>query len=731
MSARSNRGRHDGLQQQCDSRIDAFLAQMTLREKVDELKQAWRFTREPDAETGLDRATGLQAEPTYGILTMRPPNARLGIPVIAPNDPSVTYGVLVWPGMSWEPTMFPSALGLSSTWAPELLERVAGVIAREARAMGFHQLYGPVLDVARDPRFGRFQESFGEDPYLVARMGVAFIHGLQGRGDARFDHEHVVACAKHFAGYHDGARGINGEAADISERMLREVHFPPFEAAVREAKVGSIMPAHTDISGLPCHANQWLLTTVLRDEWGFDGFVVTDAVDISRLKDQHRIVTSYSEAAVLALHAGCDQDLGAGGDLECYGEPLLEALECGAVDEAVVDRSVRRILNTKLRLGLLDQAPSPPTDPHVIGASDHRRLALEVARRGAVLLKNDDPLLPLDRTTLRSVAVIGPNAAVDRLGHPVAGSPVAIPGVSVLEGIGDLVGAAVDVHYAPGCAIHDAVREGFTEAAATARSADVAIVVLGDSLTGGGETCGEGFDRDDLALPGVQEPLLKAVHATGTPVVLVLLNGRPPDLRWAAEYVPAILESWYPGVEGGRAIAELIFGDCNPSGKLTVSFPRSVGQLPVVYRERAPFPGMGQGQYIAADRTALFPFGHGLSYTSFAYENLRVAPAAIEAYEEATVSVDVTNVGVRSGDEIVQLYIRDEVASVTRPLKELKGFKRISLEPHETRTVSFTVGFDVLCLYDKRFRRVVEPGMFALMVGPSSVEHDTVTLEVT
>lgn len=715
-------------------RVADLVKRMTLDEKIQQLQAAWSF----DISDGTS------------VLGKHRANKRLGIPVLIPGEG--LHGVMVWPGMEGQPTSFPQAIAMGSTWDPDLVERVATAIAKEARAMGIHQLYAPVLDVARDPRLGRTEECYGEDPYLVARFGVAFILGLQGRGSDRLNCEHVLATAKHFSGYHDGARGINGAAAEIPERTMWEVHFPPFEAAVREAKIASIMPAHTDVNGVPCHANVWLLEEVLREAWGFEGFVVSDNRDVGRLKDMHGVADTYEKAAALALAAGCDQEISMQQSaVRCYADPLVSAIKKGDIDESIIDRSVRRILTAKFQLGLFNATEEHVPNKSSLNTIEHRRLALDVARKAAVLLKNDGPLLPLDLTSLGSIAVIGPNAAVPVLGGYTG--KTATPTITVLDGIRKLVGARTQVRYAQGCSLEpsqtslaklhkssdlssrqqnlelavDDSLEGFDDAIEIARRSDVAIVVLGDNAW----TCGEGVDRDEIGLPGAQQPLLESLHATGTPVILVLLNGRPPDLRWAADHIPAIIEGWCLGNEGGQAVAEIVFGHCNPSGKLTISFPRSVGQIPVSYRERASFTGSGSGQYRGVDKTALFPFGHGLSYTRFIYDNIRVEPATFSTDEEAEVSVDVANIGHRHGDEILQFYVRDHTASVTRPLMELKGFQRVSLAVGEKRTVSFKVGFGELSFYDRNCVPIVEPGRFSLMIGSSSVDYQIADIEVS
>ena len=687
-------------------RVADLLGRMTLDEKLEQMQTAWRGRLAPDG----------------GIESFHPgPSERLGIPVLMPGE--CLHGVMIWAGDRRTPTVYPQAIALGSTWDPDLVERVASAIAREARSMGLHHCMSPVFDVARDARFGRTEECYGEDPLLVTRLGVAFVHGLQGRGGARFDRDHVVATAKHFAGYHEGQRGINGAACEVSERTFREVHLPPFEAAVR-AGVGAVMPAHSDINGIPCHADRSLLTGLLRDAWGFDGLVITDNRDIARLHSMHHVAGGPIDAAVLGLQAGCDQEISMQvDDLHCYGEPLREAVERGLVEMGLVDRATGRVLALKFQLGLFDH-PEPPQPLTADEREADRLLALEAARKAIVLLQNTGALLPLDAATLQRVAVIGPNADDFALGSYVGWNT--IEAVTVLDGLRSAWGDGVEIAHARGCDVFQLGRDGFDEAVAAAAGADVAVVVLGDST----RTCGEGFDRDDLVLPGEQQALLEAVEATGTPVVLVLLNGRPADLRWAVDHVEAIVEGWYLGIEGGTAVADVLRGAVNPGGKLTVTVPRSVGQCPMSYRRRASFTGSGGGRYIDDDGSPLFPFGHGLSYTTFSYSPVTIEPAVIAPDARAVVSVDVTNSGDRAGDEIVQLYVRDDVASVTRPLLELKAFERLTFGPGETRRVAFEIGADELSLLDRDFRRVVEPGTFTVFVGTSSADLQEATLEV-
>jgi beta-glucosidase len=597
-----------------------------------------------------------------------------------------------------------------------------------------------VLDLARDPRWGRTEETYGEDPYLVSRLGVAAVRGLQGdpfTGGA----EHVVATAKHFAAHGQPEAGTNAGPANYAERMLREELFAPFEAVVREGKIGAVMASYNEINGIPSHVNTWLLKDILREEWGFEGFVISDGWGVDDLYRLHFVAADAADAAEKAFSSGVDIELG-----RCLLN-LKQAVEARRITMEAVDDAVARILRVKFQLGLFE---NPFVDEGyalaTTNSAEHRALALEAAQKSIILLKNEGGLLPLDPSGLRSLAVIGPNAAPIRLGG-YSGHPGRA--MSVLEGIRHKVGDAVDVLYAEGCGITrstndfgqmwvddevlppDPARDEalIAEAVETARKADVTLLVLGDNE----QTCREGWspshlgDRDSLDLPGRQEDLLRAVFDTGTPVILLLIEGRPASINFAVEHVPAILEGWYLGQEGGTAVADVLFGDVNPGGKLPITFPRSVGQLPAYYYHK---PSARRG-YLYSSVEPLFPFGHGLSYTTFEYTHLKLDREKISADEIATLSVDVTNSGDRAGDEVVQLYVHDPLSErVTRPVKLLKGFQRISLQPGECQTVSFPVGREQLQFLNESMQKVVEPGQFELMVGGSSKDMHTVILEV-
>lgn len=642
-------------------------------------------------------------------------------------------------------TIFPQNIGLASTWEPDLIGRITRVIRRQMRATGMHQGLAPVLDVTRDPRWGRVEETFGEDPYLVARMGVAYVRGLQG-DDIK---KGIVATTKHFAGHGLPEGGLNCAPAHIPPRLFREVYLYPFEKAVKEGGVLSVMNAYHEIDGIPCGASEDLLTGILRKEWGFDGVVVSDYFAIAQLMTTHKIAADLSDAAALSLKAGLDVELPF---TNAYGEPLLEAVKKGKVSKAVLDLSVSRVLTFKFMLGLFE---NPYVDPdnvaNVIDTPSDRELALEAAHKSIILLKNEKSLLPLKKD-IRTIAVIGPNADSQRnllgdytfashsayeiktdektgsiglISKKLKEGMVAAPKViSILEGVKAAVGKNTKVLYAKGCEVKGSSKDGFDEAVKVARSADVAIVVVGDkSGLMPDNTSGEMRDRDMLGLPGVQEELVKAVYETGTPVVLVLVNGRPYTMKWVAEHMPAIVNAWEPGEEGGRAVADVLFGDYNPGGKLPNSFPLNEGQIPTYYghkpsgRKSDPWT-----DYVDGSAKPLYEFGYGLSYTTFKFSNFKIVPRKTTKNGTLKISVDVKNTGKRAGDEVVQLYINDRVASVTRPVKELKGFERIHLKPGEQKTVTLQLHAEQLAFYNRKMERKVEPGVFKVMVGRSSVD---------
>jgi beta-xylosidase len=732
-------------------RVADLLKRMTVEEKVDQISggrplelglvdPTGRF-READVDDLLRRAYDPHSRMVArdrallhnALERYRLEKTRLGIPTLFRGE--ALHGF-----MAFGATSFPQALGLASTWDPDLVRRVFTAAADEMAATGVRQAFTPVLGLARDPRWGRTEETYGEDPYLVSRMGVAAIEGLQGTGD-RIDRHHVLATMKHFAVHSEPEGGTNTAPGNISEREIRESFFVPFEAAVREAHVGSVMASYNEIDGIPAHVDHWLLTEVLRKEWGFDGYVTSDGGGLQMLVHTHHVAADEAEAARKALAAGVDYDLSDG---SVY-RTLVQQVKRGKVPEAELDRAVAGVLKAKFRLGLFeDPYVDPDEAARLTNSSEHRALALEAAREAIVLLKNDGHLLPLDPKTLRTVAVIGPDGADVHLGG-YSRDPGR--GVSLLAGIRARVGPGVRILYAEGCRITQGKQgwEGWyeddTEAAdpadqqtrlraaeAVARQADVAIVVVGETEATNREAWSESHlgDRDSLDLLGAQDELVRRVVETGTPTVVFLLNGRPLSIVAVKKQVPAILEGWWLGQEGGTAAAEVLFGDVNPGGKLPISFPRSVGQLPDYYDHK---PSRNRS-YLFTSREPLFPFGYGLSYTTFRLDNLRLDPATIRPGEGTAVRVDVTNTGARAGDEVPQVYLHERVASVTRPVMQLAAFRRVHLAPGETKTVELTLPPQAFTLVGAEMQPVVEPGVFDVMVGSSSAETTSLALRV-
>ncbi len=697
---------------------------------VEQLRRAWPHGLGAMSRVGLHRSPRETALLYNQLQRYQRENTRLGIPALAIDE--VLHGL-----MAQDSTVFPQAIGLASTWNPDLVHEVFTVTAAETRARGGNFALTPVLDLARDPRWGRTEETYGEDPCLVSRFGVAAIRGLQG-DERPIAAGHVIATAKHFAAHGQPEAGTNSAPANYAERDLREFFLAPFEAAVKNAHVQVVMASYNEVNGIPLHVNTWLLRDVLRGEWGFDGFVTSDGFGITQLHTLHHVAADKAEAARQSLQTGVDFELD-----NCFGT-LIQQVRDGVIAEALIDQAVARVLRAKFWLGLFE---NPYVDVERAGAitnsADHQALALRAAQQAIVLLKNDG-LLPLDQTRLRSIAVIGPNAADF---HPGGYSTECTHGISVLAGIQRQASDQVDVRYAEGCRITEGVQgwrqwwnnaviagnphddnARIAQAVEVARGSDVALVVVGENEA----TCREGWsethlgDRDSLDLPGRQDELVRAVVATGTPTIVLLIGGRPLSINWIAEHVPAILEGWYLGQATGTAVAEVLFGEVNPGGKLPITFPRSAGQIPAYYYHK---PSARRG-YLFADKSPLFPFGYGLSYTTFVYDDLRVTPARITRTESTTVSVRLTNTGQRAGDEVVQLYVRDQLASVTRPVKLLKDFRRTTLAPGETRTVEFTLTPDQLSFLGVNMRCTVEPGLFDIMVGGSSDQVQTVELEV-
>lgn len=709
-------------------RVAALLAAMTLEEKVGQLQQVqaggWHVPdhlrwaiREGKVGAVLNE---VDVETVNALQRIAVEESRHGIPLLVGRD--VIHGFK---------TIFPIPLGQAATFNPSLIERGARVAAREARAHGVHWTFAPMLDITRDPRWGRVAEGLGEDPFLCATLGAAMVRGFQtgdlGAPDA------VAACAKHFVGYGASESGRDYNTTNIPENELRNVYLVPFEAAVR-AGVASIMTSFSDLDGVPATANAWLLRTILRDTWGFGGVVVSDWESIRQLQT-HGLTDSDAASALEAAVAGVDLEMAS----TCYADHLAALVREGRVPEPAVDAMVTHVLSLKERLGLFERPYVDPRMFPVPGGDDHLAAAQEAAEQSLVLLRNDAQLLPLSLERLASVAVIGPLADCphEQLGTWIFDGD---PGLSrtIVRGLHDLVGDRATLRVVRGCAdTRTPDTSGIDEAVAAARASDVAIVVVGEEAI----LSGEAHCRADITLPGAQRALLRAIRDSGTPMVVVLLTGRPLALEADLEGVATVLLGFHPGTMTGPAVARVLFGEAAPSGKLPMTFPRVTGQVPMYYNEkpsgkpatpetiihlheiapRAPQLSVGNTSFhLDVHPSPLFAFGHGLSYTTFRYEHIATDRTVVPVGEPIVISADVTNTGDRPGTEVVQLFVRDLAASVTRPVRELKGFERVALAPGETRRVSFTLTADALSFADRRMVRVTEPGHFHAWIGGSS-----------
>ena len=682
---------------------------------------------DPSTPANGKTARGM-AELTNAIQKFFLENSRLGIPVMFHEE--CLHGHAAKEG-----TSFPQPIGLGATFNPDLVERLFTMTACETRARGGHQALTPVVDVARDARWGRVEETYGEDPFLNTSLGMAAVRGFQG--DAQFkDKKRVIATLKHFAAHGQPESGQNCAPANVSERVLRETFLHPFRDCLKKAGAISVMASYNEIDGVPSHASRWLLRDVLRKEWGFRGFVVSDYYAIWELSDRpdthgHFVAADKKEAAVLAVKAGVNIELP---DPDCYLH-LAELVRKKVLREGELDELIAPMLLWKFKLGLFDDPYVDPDEAaQVTGCDAHRKLAFEAARETITLLKNENGLLPLDGARLKTIAVIGPNANRSLLGGY---SGVPKHNVTVLEGIRARLGASVKVLHAEGCKItrdgswqRDEVepsdpaedRKQIAEAVKLAKQAEVIVVAIGGNEQTSREAWGRKHlgDRASLDLVGRQDELVNALVATGKPVVALVFNGRPLAINNIAQHVPAILECWYLGQECGHAVAEVLFGDFNPGGKLPMSIPRSVGQLPVFYNHK---PSARRG-YLWDEAAPLYPFGFGLSYTTFRLSNVRLTKKRISRAGTTRLEVNVTNTGKVAGAEVVQMYIRDLVSSVTRPVKELKGFEKVFLQPGETRKVTFEITAELLKFYDVNMKYVIEPGDFEIMLGTSSRDCD-------
>ncbi|HUA14867.1 MAG TPA: glycoside hydrolase family 3 N-terminal domain-containing protein [Verrucomicrobiae bacterium] len=689
--------------------------------------------RPSDAGKGLNARR--MAETTNAIQKFFIENSRLGIPVIFHEE--CLHGHAAVDG-----TSYPQPIALAATFNPDLVKSIFTATALEARSRGAHQALTPVVDVARDPRWGRVEETYGEDPFLASRMGIAAVRGFQG--DASFrDKKRMIATLKHCVGHGQPESGMNCAPANVSMRVLRETFLFTFKEALQKGGAISIMPSYNEIDGIPSHANKWLLRDVLQKEFGFKGYYVSDYFAIWELGYRpdthgHFVATDKKDSTRLAVEAGVNIELP---DPDCYLE-LVELVKKRVLKESQLDELVGPMLLWKFKLGLFDDPYVDPVEAErVVGCDDHRHLARQSAREVITLLKNEGGLAPLDLNKYKTIAVIGPNADRTLLGGY---SGVPRHEVRVLEGIKARVGDRAQVLYSEGCKItiggnwnQDAVipsnpeqdRKQIAEAVEVARQADVIILAIGGNEQTSREAWGLNHmgDRASLDLIGRQEELVKAILATGKPIVALLYNGRPLSINYLVENVPVIFECWYLGQENGHAVADVLFGDVNPSGKLPISIPRSAGHLPVFYNYK---PSARRG-YLFDDVSPLFAFGYGLSYTTFAIQNVRLDKKTIRVKGSTRVLADVTNTGKREGSEVVQMYIRDVVSSVTRPVKELKGFQKVTLRPGEKKTISFEITPDLLAFYDVNMKYVVEPGEFVIMVGNSSRDQDLTKISLT
>jgi beta-glucosidase len=767
-TAKADRPLYKDASQSVEARVDDLLARMTLEEKVAQLVAIWlkkdaiqtpagdfdpakasvsfpnglgMISRPSDRKgvaagttnagadasanrSPVDTATYINAAQKWSM-----EKTRLGIPMIMHEE--ALHG-LVAPGA----TSFPQSIGLASTWNPGLLEKVFSVAAAESRARGANLVLAPVVDVARDPRWGRIEETYGEDPYLVSEMGLAAIRGFQGT-TLPLAKDKVFVTLKHMTGHGQPESGTNIGPASLGERTLREDFFPPFEKAVTQLPVRAVMASYNEIDGIPSHANKWLLHDVLRGEWGFKGAVVSDYFAVRELVTRHHLYKDVKDAGARALDAGVDVETPDG---EGFNQ-LIALVREGKVSTGQIDNAVRRVLEMKFEGGLFENpyadaklAEKRTNTPEAIA------LARQAARESVVLLKNSNGLLPLDASGIKRMAVIGTHAK----DTPIGGySDIPNHVVSLLEAMQAEGKGKFAVDYSEGvrltegrvwaqdkvtltdAATNDKLR---ADAVAAAKNADVVVMVLGGNEALSREAWADDHlgDSDTLELPGPQNELAKEIIALGKPVVVILLNGRPYAVNYLAEKAPALIEGWYLGEQTGNALADVLFGRFNPGGKLPVSIARNVGQLPIFYNKK---PSARRG-YLFGDTSPLYPFGYGLSYSTFAVGAPTLGSGTIGIADSVKVNVDVTNTGKRAGDEVVQLYVRDDEASVTRPLIELKRFQRVTLQPGEKKTVSFELKPDDLALWNVAMKRVVEPGTFTISAGPNSVDLKSVTLTV-
>jgi beta-glucosidase len=711
-------------------RADALLKQMTLDEKIGQLSQLFDFRKEQATDDAVAKgqlgSLLFVTDPAEinRLQHLAVDRTRLHIPLIFGFD--VIHGFR---------TIFPVPIAMAASWDPSAATKAQTIAAKEARSVGIDWAFAPMLDIARDPRWGRIVEGAGEDPYLGSAMAAAQVRGFQG--DYIGAPDHILACMKHFAGYGAAIGGRDYDEAYLPETLLYNVYLKPFHAAVK-AGIGSAMSAYLDLNDVPATGNRWLLHDVLRDDWKFTGFVVSDANSVKSLQN-HGYAKDVYEAGLYAFNAGVNMEMAI--DFTAYSKSLATAVERGQITAQQIEDAARPILEMKIRLGLFEH---PYVDEarakEILASPEHRTAARLTAERTAVLLRNEKNLLPLNKTAYKKIAVLGPlaDSQVDTLGSWVFRQDLAET-ITVLAGLRNKLGAQTELSYAPGVQIRrmipsffDAIfnlkpqpvwtpeqsKSEMSKAVSLANSSDLSILVLGEAQN----MSGEAASRESLDLPGQEERLLESVAATGKPVVLVLFNGRPLNIRWAAQHVPAILDAWYPGTQGGNAIVNLLFGDAVPGGKLPVTWPRDVGQVPVYYAHNTTQAPENQSKrYWDEESTPLYPFGYGLSYSKFAFSNLRLSRTEIKPGESIDVSVNLENTGASSADEVAQLYIHQQYGSTSRPVRELKGFERVTLAAHEEKTIHFSLGNEELTYWSTAKKNwVEEPAAFDVWVGADS-----------
>lgn len=720
-----------------EDRIDDLIKRMTLEEKVDQMMMN-TIARYKDSPNGFGAIatpfTDIQdiARRSAELKRYAREDTELGIPPIQNGE--CLHGVLAAGA-----TVFPQAIAQGSTWNPALIEKMGIAIAVEASAIGIDQALAPLFDIIRDPRYGRTEECFGEDPFLVGQLGAAFVAGMQGSsGEDAIAPNKVLCTAKHFAGYSQPQAGINLAPVSIGKREMRSIFLKPFKAAVKKAEIAAVMPSYSEVDGVPAHTDKWLLTQILHGQWNFQGYVISDYKGLSMLCDFHKVARDYQDAAIQGIEAGVDMEAP---EPAVYTN-LVRLVRENKINGSLIDGAVRRILRAKFKGGLFEKKYADPSRlKDSLHTKAHIHLSRQLAEEAVILLKNDDNLLPLDVNSIRSLAVIGPNADQVQYGD-YSCTRDNQSGISVLQGIRRFVDGKVKINFAQGCGLTSSDPSGIPGAVAAANSSDAVVLVVGGSSSiistlnhgkGPGKnepdmpfTCGEGYDVTNINPIGIQRELIKAVYETGKPVILVMIHGRPWSISWEKQNIPAILEAWYPGEQGGAALANILFGEVNPSGRLAVTIPQSVGHVPIFYDHKPSAkgyyhkPGTPENpgrDYVFSSTEPLFPFGFGLSYTSFEYANMQISKTRFNDNDDLEVRVDIKNVGSRAGKEVVQLYITDEVSSVTTPVMALKGFKKIHLEAGQKRRIRFLLKAEDFGLWNKEMIFVTEPGVFKLHIA--------------